>query len=303
LSGLIFYLAAPNDYIMELTRNQKKLICHFQNLEITGHYIYKAIARQQKGDNRDLLYKIAEDEIKHYNWLKKLSGCEVKPNKLRVFGYRLAAFILGPTFAIKLLEKGEEQAQSNYAQIMDLPQVQQIIEDEEAHEHELIAMISEEKLNYLGSMVLGLNDALVELTGALAGLTFALQNPTLIALTGSITGIAAAFSMAASEYLSTKSEENGKHAIKASWYTGLAYLLTVTLLIMPFLVLNNIYLSLSLTLITAVGIIAGFNYYYAVVKEEKFGTRFTEMVILSGSVAALSFGVGWLLRQFFGIEV
>jgi VIT1/CCC1 family predicted Fe2+/Mn2+ transporter len=155
----------------------------------------------------------------------------------------------------------------------------------------------------MGSVVLGLNDALVELTGALAGLTFALQNPSLIALTGSITGIAAAFSMAASEYLSTKSEGTEKHAVKASVYTGIAYIFTVIILILPYLLFSNIYLSLGLTLSAAVLIIAGFNYYYAVVKDEKFIRRFSEMAILSMSVALLSFGVGFILRQFFGIDV
>jgi VIT1/CCC1 family predicted Fe2+/Mn2+ transporter len=114
------------------------------------------------------------------------------------------------------MEKGEEEAQADYAELAVLPEILPIISDEEKHEHELIGMLNEDRLNYMGSVVLGLNDALVELTGALAGLTFALQNPSLIALTGSITGIAAAFSMAASEYLSTKSEDTDKHAGKAS---------------------------------------------------------------------------------------
>jgi vacuolar iron transporter family protein len=94
---------------------------------------------------------------------------------------------------------------------------------------------------------------------------------------------------------------NGKKAILASWYTGVAYIFTVLLLILPFLSLDNIYLSLTSGI--AVAIIAGFNYYYAVVKDEKFGARFWEMVILSFSVAALSFGVGWVLRLFLGIEL
>jgi VIT1/CCC1 family predicted Fe2+/Mn2+ transporter len=143
----------------------------------------------------------------------------------------------------------------------------------------------------------------VELTGALAGLTFALQNPGLIALTGSITGIAAAFSMAASEYLSTKSEGTDKHAGKASIYTGIAYIFTVIVLILPYLLLHNVYLSLFLTLSAAVFIIAGFNFYYSVVKDEKFSRRFIEMVSLSMGIALLSFGVGLILRKFYGIEV
>jgi VIT1/CCC1 family predicted Fe2+/Mn2+ transporter len=209
---------------------------------------------------------------------------------------------LGPTFAVKLLEKNESDDQISYTRLQHIPDILPIIRDEEQHEKELIGLIREDRLNYMGSVVLGLNDALVELTGALAGLTFALRDPSLIALTGSITGIAAAFSMAASEYLSTKSEDTGKHAGKASFYTGMAYLFTVTALIMPFLLLSNVYISLSITLGLAVLIIAGFNYYYSVVKDEKFSRRFIEMALLSLSVAALSFGVGFVLRKFFGID-
>ena len=46
--------------------------------------------------------------------------------------------------------------------------------DERRHEEELYGMLDEERLHYVGAMVLGLNDALVELTGAIAGVTFAL---------------------------------------------------------------------------------------------------------------------------------
>ncbi len=288
---------------MNLTDDQRKLILQFQKQEITGHDVYRAVAARQNDHNRAVLEKIASDEMAHYRIFKKLSGTDVAPNRAEVFKYRLISLILGPTFAVKLLENNESDDQVSYARIAHIPEIVPIIRDEELHEKELIQLIREEKLNYMGSVVLGLNDALVELTGALAGLTFALQNPSLIALTGSITGIAAAFSMAASEYLSTKSEDTGKHAGRASLYTGVAYLFTVAALILPFLLLHHIYLSLCITLAVAVLIIAGFNYYYSVVKDERFTRRFAEMAVLSLSVAALSFGVGFLLRKFFGIEV
>ena len=88
----------------------------------------------------------------------------------------------------------------------NIPNLSKILKDEEEHEEELIKMIDEEKLQYVGSMVLGLNDALVEFTGSLAGWTFAMQNNKLILLAGIITGISATLSMASSEYLSAKNE-------------------------------------------------------------------------------------------------
>jgi len=47
-------------------------------------------------------------------------------------------------------------------------------------------------------MVLGLNDALVELTGVITDVTFSLRNTRQMVLTGIATGIAATLSMMAS---------------------------------------------------------------------------------------------------------
>ncbi len=287
-----------------ISKESLKLIKTFQKQEINGHYIYKFLAKREKSEkNAKILHKISNDEKSHYNVYKQFTNVEVKPGRFYIFLYKVAAILLGPTFTIKLLENNEIDAQAAYGKINEIPEIHKIIKDEEEHEEQLIGMIEEERLNYMGSIVLGLNDALVELTGALAGLTLALRDPGLIALTGSITGIAAAFSMAASEYLSTKSEDAGKGALKASIYTGIAYIFTVIILILPFLLLRNVFISLGLTLAGAVVIIAAFNYYYSVVKDEKFIRRFSEMAILSFGVALFSFGIGFVLRKFFGIEV
>jgi len=152
-------------------------------------------------------------------------------------------------------------------------------------------------------VVLGLNDALVELTGSLAGLTLALQNTRLIALTGCITGIAAALSMAASEYLSTKTEAATQQPLKAAFYTGTTYVMTVILLIVPYLVLSNYYVSLACTLSTAVVIIALFNFYISVAIDQPFKKRFAEMAALSLGIAGLSFLLGLALRVVLGVEV
>jgi len=142
----------------------------------------------------------------------------------------------------------------------------------------------------------------VELTGALAGLTLALQNVKLIALSGLITGIAASMSMAASEYLSTRSEETNKDPVRAAIYTGIAYISTVFLLILPYLLFENYYLDLGIALVTAVIIIAVFNYYISVARDESFRERFLEMAGLSLGVAIFSFILGYLIRIWLGIE-
>lgn len=218
--------------------------------------------------------------------------------------YYLICRILGYTFGIKLMEKGKSDAQANYGALSDtISEAATIAQEEGDHEQELISLLDEERLKYAGSVVLGLNDALVELTGALAGLTLALQNTQLIAVTGLITGIAAALSMGASEYLSTREEETEKCPLRASIYTSIAYLVTVALLIAPYLLLGHYLVCLLFTLVIAVLVVAAFNYYIAVAQDEPFRKRFLEMAGLSLGVAFFSFLLGFVVRSFFGVEV
>ena len=202
------------------------------------------------------------------------------------------------------MERGEDNAQNNYGSLQgEVPGIEEIILDEKAHEEALIALLDEEALRYAGSVVLGLSDALVELTGALAGLTLALQNTNLIALSGLITGVAAAMSMAASEYLSTRSEESEKNPGKSAIYTGITYILVVAILITPYLLLENYYICLAIALTSAVIIIAAFNYYISVAKDVSFKKRFVEMAGITLGVAALSFVLGYIIRTTLGIEI
>ena len=276
-----------------------------QKNEITEYYIYSRLAKviPQK-QNSEVLQRIAGDEQRHHDFWMKYTQRTVRPSRWKIFFYFWISRILGITFGIKLMERGEERAQINYEIIARrIPKASQIIADEHAHEQELIGLIEEERLNYVGSIVLGLNDALVELTGALAGFTFALQNTRLIALAGLITGIAASFSMVASEYLSTKSEGSGERALKSSIYTGVAYIVTVILLILPYLLVANYFLCLGLTLSIAMIIIFFFNFYISVAKDYSFKRRFLEMAALSLGVAMLTFAIGFLIRKTLGIEV
>lgn len=280
-----------------------KQLTTFQVNEITEYHIYNRLSRMQKNThNRQILSELAGEEMKHYRILEKYTGCTPAPDHWKIRRCVWIARLFGLTFGIKLMEKGEVIAQHVYKN-WDNVDLQTMATEEEKHEIKLIGLIDEEGLNYMSSVVLGLNDALVEFTGALAGYTFALQSPRLVALTGGITGIAAALSMAASEYLSTRAEKDGKNAIKASIYTGIAYIITVIVLIAPFVFMSNVYGALGVCLSGALLIIAVFNYYYAVVRSESFKRRFSEMAVISLGIAAVSFGIGYALRIFTGIEL
>jgi len=275
-----------------------------QRGELTEHLIYQNLAKRVKDEhNSEILRRIGEEEISHAEIWEKMTGKQVKPNKIKAWFYSILAMLLGYTFVLKKMERGEDKASKGYsALIAEVPQAKQIAEDEDRHEQELLAMLDEERLQYIGSMVLGLSDALVELSGTLAGLTFALQNTSLIALSGLITGISATLSMASSEYLSAKNSGD-KNAARSSMYTGITYLFTVAFMVLPYLLLESYVLALVLMLVVVVVIIMLFTYYTSVAKDLPFGKRFMEMTLISLGVAAVSFVIGILVKRFLGIEI
>jgi len=290
----------------ELSPRVKSILTRMQKNEITEYHIYTRIANRTKDEaNKKVLQQIAAEERAHSQVWKRYTGEDPAPNRLKIFWYSLISLLFGITFALKLMEKGEDAAENEYDLIAaEVPEAKKISDDEERHEAELLALLDEERLHYVGSMVLGLNDALVELTGTLAGLTFAMQNTELVALSGLITGISATFSMASSEFLSARSEGRSD-ALKSCIYTGIAYVITVILLVLPYLILpkEGYVLALVCMLAVVVLIIFVFNYYISVAQDLPFKKRFGEMAAISLGVAVLSFVVGLLVKHFLGIDI
>jgi len=290
----------------EISQTALAIIRRMQQSELTESVIYEKIAKFAKGDeNKKTLMRLAKEEHAHYEIWKRYTGEEMKPETGKVLWYTLLARVLGFTFAVKLMENGEENAQEEYeALAVEVEESILIRQQEEEHEQALLGMLDEERLQYVGSMVLGLNDALVELTGSLAGFTFAMQNTRLIALSGLIIGISATFSMASSEFLAARSEGR-TDAFKSCTYTGIAYLITVILLILPYLVFSTAQFipALFCMLAIVILIIAGFTYYTSVAQTQPFKSRFLEMAGISVSVAVISFVVGILAKQFLGVDI
>ena len=284
----------------------RKIILQMQQNELTESVIYEKIAAFAKGEeNKQTLLRLSREEHAHYEIWKKYTGVEMKPEKGKIFKFTFLARTLGFTFAVKLMECGEENAQEEYALLaQEVAESVLIRQQEEEHEQALLGMLDEERLQYVGSMVLGLNDALVELTGSLAGFAFALQNTRLIALSGLIVGISATFSMASSEILAARSEGRSD-ALKSCSYTGIAYLLTVIARIAPYLIFptGQFIPALICMLAVVILIIAGFTYYTSVAQDQPFKSRFWEMALISIGVAVVSFVVGILAKKFLGVDL
>ena len=283
-----------------------KLVKKAQIDEEEGAILYEFMAKKEKNEeNKKILQQMTKDEKKHAEVWKNITKKDLKPNALSILKFKFLTIVMGITFVIKTMQKKENLAQHEYEKIMqELPEAAKMLEDERRHEKELYNMIDEERLNYIGAMVLGLNDALVELTGAIAGVTFALANTKLVALTGIVTGISATFSMAASNYLAERADNNPK-ALKSSFYTGIAYLITVVLLVLPYLLLPTYMYIIAFVIMLAIVIfiIMFFNYYISVAKDEPFFKNFATMTLISLSVAVISYIPGIIAKNLLGIDI
>jgi vacuolar iron transporter family protein len=278
-----------------------KIAHGFQSDEITDHNLYLLLSKHA-ASNRKVLKNISDQEMEHYNFWKKMTGKDAEPNHLKIWLFRILANTLGITFALRLMESGEEDAQAKYSGVKGIKGISRIISQERCHENKLISLLKDERLDYTGSVVLGLNDALVELTGALAGMTFALRNAKLVAIAGLITGLAASLSMAASNYLETKEDASTtKKPLKSAIYTGVTYLFVVAILISPYFLLNNIYWSLATTLTLAVVLVGFYTFYITTAKMKKFWPQFLEMAGISLATAVISFLFGMALNHWIGV--
>lgn len=180
--------------------------------------------------------------------------------------------------------------------------MRRLVDEESAHEKELVNLIDEKRLRYTGAVVRGLNDGIVEITGEVAGLSFVFHDSFLIGVIALITGSVGSLSLASSEYLAAGWEEGPQTPLGAAGYTVVAYILSLLVLIWPFLLISEPFLALAIVIINAIILIFFYNYHLSIVKEIPFGRRFTQMLLISLGIAVISFLLGYLIRSAFHIE-
>ncbi len=274
----------------------------YQKNEITEHLLYGALAGRLKGKNRQILHKISSDELKHYEFFKKITGKETRPDHHKILFYRFVSRIFGITFTMKMMSNGEDQAEHNYEEVEGrIPGIKRIISEEVKHEESLMSQVEEGIITHMGSMVLAINNSIQEITGIVVGLTFALSNSILVGKTALISGLAATLAMVASEYLSQKADSDEKsEPLKAAIYTGIIYIFVVTAVVAPYFIFDNYYTALLVALGFVIVIVIAFTFFMSVVKNLQYRKALIEVFSITGGVVALSLGLGMLIRVIFG---
>ena len=283
----------------------EKQILKAQKNEITEHFIYEKLSKTSKeSNNKNILKQIATEELKHHNICVNFTCQDVHPNRFKVWTYYLFSLLFGITFSLKLMERAERRDHVTYSGLSEvMPETVEITRDEIRHEKQLLDLIDDERLNYSADIVRGMNVAIVEITGTLAGLSFAFQNSTLVVGTVMIVGIIMSLSVMSTEYLAAKADSHIASPFKALLYAGVTNLLTIFILLLPYLLFRNIYVALTVTIAAAIVIVFIFSFYISVVKDSSVKKRFLEMSVISLGIAALAFGIGLLARLILHIEV
>jgi VIT1/CCC1 family predicted Fe2+/Mn2+ transporter len=289
---------------MSLDNNLLEKILIFQQNEINEHNVYSFLSRRTKGKNSKILNKISQDELRHYNFWKQITKKDIPAKKISVLKYLILATVFGLTFSIIKMEKQEEKAQIAYTEISKkIPKAYTHILEENKHEKALFEMLDENRLNYLSSIISGLNDAWIELVGELAGFTFAFQDPRIIGFAGLIAGIAQFLSSSASEIqiFLTRRNEQTRSALKASVYEGVAYLITVGLLIFPYFVLENYWMAFLITVVSVFFVLSLLTYYLSVVRGLSLRSMFPIMLGIMAGVGSLAYVIGLIAKTILGI--
>ena len=263
--------------------------------EFTDYTVYLALSKYERNPKfRETLAGLGETERVHYEfWRKYAPDTRVSAARLRVYSVQLLRLLLGLTFTMKFLERHEGVIVRRYKQVErfipaeDRSRFDQMVADEEHHENSLMGGIEEGRVKYMAFIVLGLADAVVEVSAIHAGSLGIYRRTEIAGLAGIIAGMAASIAMASAAYAQAQQGFSGS-AKKSAIYTGVSYLITAVLLAFPYFLTQTQYIALASSLIVGMVLVALITYYDTVISERVFRRQFIELAgIILGATAAL----------------
>lgn len=294
--------------ILKIRMNARGNPVFFAKHKFRDFAVYKTLAASEPHEN---FKKILEEFIVHEHedylfWQTLAREKRMSVQKIELWFFKVLRKVFGLVFTVRVLEARAKKLLGKYhaylGRVTDAElrlHIARVIEHETRHERSLIAALKEKNVTFLSSAVLGLNDGLIELTGALVGFSFALGDHLLIAGAGSVTGISASLSMASSAYMQARYDEH-KNPRKVGMATGTAYLAVVVLLVAPFFIFDKVFLALGVMFAVVFVIINAMSFYSAILLQRKFIRQAGELFMASIGVGAVAFVIGSLFRFFTG---
>ena len=218
----------PGESMNEMTH----LALKFYLDEYADSVLYAQLSKWEKDEKiKSEFMRLSNIESKHarfwYEFLAKrnIRAPRKKVKRMTVFSVKLLRKLLGPGAIASLLEMGENSAIQKYFKFLteyskemnekEMEELKRLILDE--LEHEKFFREEERRFHVENTrdLVLGMNDGLVEILGAVTGLSAVYPNsPQLVGISGLIVGVAGALSMAIGTFISVRSQRQVNEAIR-----------------------------------------------------------------------------------------
>jgi VIT1/CCC1 family predicted Fe2+/Mn2+ transporter len=278
--------------------------------ELTDYTVYKRLSKVGADTRlKGIFSTLADTELRHFKFWTRYSRNEnVEPHASKVRFVLLLRRVFGATFAIKYLEKGEAAAIKKYEALAgaiprrDLKQFRAMIVDEKVHERTFIEQVRGAHAKYISFIVLGLADALVEVTAIYAGSLGVYNSTTLTGLAGIIAGIAASISMASAAFAQAKNGFEGSPTTAAA-YTGVSYFAGTAILAVPYFLTANMLTAIASSITLCVLVIASVSWYNSVISNSDFRKDFAEFAGVMFAATIILFIIGTVIRHALGISV
>ncbi len=295
--------------------------------------LYREFAKTAKGEAKKTLEELIPIEEKHLAfWQDFFKIREARLNfggRIRLFIFALICRIFGEAAIHLILEAIEVYGVRKYLNIWRQNQgrplgeaVREILEDEIQHEDVVVSRLAERKINpeRIRNIILGVNDGLVEIVGAVSGFFAAFQNPGTVLIASFTVAVAGAFSMAAGTFSAVGSErevrdiEQGKKVflggeeskeepnqpLSSALAVGISYFLGSLVPVLPvFFGATNIIVPF----LAAGLVIALVSFVLAFLSGMEIKKRIAINLFILALAIGVTYTVGTIVQKYWGIEL
>ena len=266
--------------------------------------LYDRLSKTVKSDSpfASVLTELSATEHGHYEfWRRYVPGEEPKLGKLKLYWILFLRRFFGLTFATRYLDRHESKVVKEYQDLerlipeSDRPAYVAMVEDEREHEKAFALKVESSAVRYISFVVLGLADALFEISGIHAG-SLGLFNVTELAgLAGIIAGGSASIAMAAAAFAQAKQGFKGSARLSAV-YTGVSYFITAVFLATPYFLTSVMTVALGVSLAVAMVILVVTTWYSIVIQQKPFLRDFLENVGILFAATVILYLLGSIVK-------
>ncbi len=266
--------------------------------------LYERLSKTVSSDSpfAEVLDQLSATEHRHFEfWRKYVPGEEPRLAKVKLYWVLFLRRFLGLTFATRYLDRHESNVVKEYQGLSrlipegDREAYEAMVEDEREHEKAFAQKVESSAVRYISFVVLGLADALVEISGIHAGSLGFYDVTELAGLAGVIAGGAASLAMASAAFAQAKQGFRGSARLSAT-YTGVSYFITALLLATPYFLTSNMVFALTSSLMVAVVILAVTTWYSIVIQEKPFLRDFVEILAILFAATIILYAFGSFVR-------